>query len=63
MSLADGGQVFTTEQDVAASGDLPFGSVPHGEFRLKNISAPVLIVEVLWRSDQQPHAPEADLGA
>lgn len=39
------------------AGTLPFGSVSHGEFRLKNISAPVGIVEVLWRADQQARPP------
>lgn len=57
MSLADGGQVFTTIDDAAPAGTLPFGSVSHGEFRLKNISAPVGIVEVLWRADQQARPP------
>lgn len=57
MSLADGGQVFTTRDDAARSGDLPFGSVEHGEFRLKNIAAPVRIVEVLWAEGQVPHTP------
>jgi class 3 adenylate cyclase len=61
MSLADGGQVFTTSADLARGGGLPFGSVSHGEFRLKNISVPVGIVEVLWRSDQQARAPHAEL--
>ncbi|MDO8915166.1 MAG: adenylate/guanylate cyclase domain-containing protein [Coriobacteriia bacterium] len=57
MSLADGGQVFATEDDAASAGTLPFGTVSHGEFRLKNITAPVGIVEVLWSSDQQGRAP------
>jgi class 3 adenylate cyclase len=63
MSLADGGQVFTTSADLARGGALPFGSVSHGEFRLKNISAPVGIVEVLWKSDQRARAPHAELDA
>jgi adenylate cyclase len=57
MSLADGGQVFATGDDAASAGTLPFGSVSHGEFRLKNITMPVDIVEVLWSSDQQGRAP------
>jgi class 3 adenylate cyclase len=57
MSLADGGQVFVTGVDAAAAGTLPFGSVSHGEFRLKNITEPVDIVEVLWSADQQGRAP------
>jgi class 3 adenylate cyclase len=60
MSLADGGQVFTTQTDAAQAGALPFGSVEHGDFRLKNISVPVRIVEVLWRSDQQAHPPHVE---
>jgi class 3 adenylate cyclase len=57
MSLADGGQVFATGDDAGSAGTLPFGSVSHGEFRLKNITMPVDIVEVLWSSDQQGRAP------
>jgi class 3 adenylate cyclase len=58
MSLADGGQVFSTSDDAASAGTLPFGSVSHGEFRLKNIAEPVGIVEVLWRADQQGRSPQ-----
>jgi class 3 adenylate cyclase len=61
MSLADGGQVFTTDGDVVRAGALPFGSVEHGEFRLKNIAVPVRIIEVLWREDQQAVAPHTDV--
>jgi class 3 adenylate cyclase len=57
MSLADGGQVFTTGEDAASGGTLTYGSVSHGEFRLKNIATPVDIVEVLWSADQQGRAP------
>lgn len=57
MGLADGGQTFTTGEDAASAGTLPFGSVSHGEFRLKNIATPVDVVEVLWRSDQPARAP------
>jgi class 3 adenylate cyclase len=60
MSLADGGQVFTTQGEVERAGTLPFGSVEHGDFRLKNIAQPVRIVEVLWRPDQQAHAPSVE---
>jgi class 3 adenylate cyclase len=59
MSLADGGQVFVTGEDAAGAGTLPFGSVSHGEFRLKNITSPVDIVEVLWSADQQGRAPHS----
>jgi class 3 adenylate cyclase len=60
MSLADGGQVFTTHGDAERAGALPFGSVEHGDFRLKNIAVPVRIVEVLWQADQQAHAPHVE---
>jgi class 3 adenylate cyclase len=62
MSLADGGQVFTTHGDAQLAGALPFGSVQHGEFRLKNIAVPVQIVEILWRVDQQARAPHIESG-
>jgi len=29
----------------------------HGEFQMKNIAAPVEVVEVLWADDQMPQAP------
>jgi class 3 adenylate cyclase len=57
MSLADGGQVFAANEDVDAAGVLPFGTAPHGSFRLKNIAEPVEIVEVLWRPDQEARPP------
>lgn len=57
MSLADGGQVFTTRQDAEASGTALFGSVSHGEFRLKNIAVPVEVVELLWSAGQEARPP------
>lgn len=57
MSLADGGQIFTTEQDVDTAGEIALATVSHGEFRLKNIAQPVEIVEVLWREDQEARPP------
>jgi class 3 adenylate cyclase len=62
MGLADGGQVFTTGTDAGAAGALPFGTVDHGDFRLKNIARPVDIVEVLWSDGQHAHAPEQEHG-
>lgn len=58
MGLADGGQVFTTAPVVADAGQLPYGSVDHGSFKLKNISEPVELIEVLWRDGQQASAPQ-----
>ena len=58
MSLADGGQVFTTKEDVGAAGAMPYGAVSHGSFRLKNITEAVEIVEVLWRQDQEARPPQ-----
>jgi class 3 adenylate cyclase len=60
MSLADGGQVFTTRAAADSAGTLPYGSTSHGEFRLKNISEPVEVVEVLWRDGQQGAAPHVE---
>jgi class 3 adenylate cyclase len=57
MSLADGGQVFTTKDDLADTAKADYGAVSHGQFRLKNISQPVEIVEVLWRDDQEARPP------
>ncbi|HEX9092464.1 MAG TPA: adenylate/guanylate cyclase domain-containing protein, partial [Coriobacteriia bacterium] len=62
MSLADGGQVFATREDTEAAGPAPFGSVSHGEFRLKNIAAPVEVIEVLWSEDQQARPPHETTG-
>jgi len=59
MSLADGGQVFTTGSDAQTADALPFGSVTHGSFHLKNIAHPVPITEVLWRADQPARPPHA----
>lgn len=57
MSLADGEQVFTSRGVFERGGQLPYGGVDHGEFRLKNISAPVDVVEVLWAEGQLARAP------
>jgi class 3 adenylate cyclase len=57
MSLADGEQVFTSLEVFERGGQLPYGGVDHGEFRLKNISAPVDVVEVLWTEGQLARAP------
>ncbi len=57
MSLADGGQVFTTKREMDAVGGVSYSSVTHGVFRLKNIAEPVEIIEVLWQQDQEPRPP------
>lgn len=57
MSLADGGQVFTTRSDMDAASTLPHATASHGEFRLKNIAEPVHIVEVMWGEHQEARAP------
>lgn len=57
MSLADGGQVFTTANDLEQAAGMAQRTVAHGDFRLKNIAQPVSIVEVLWRDDQEARAP------
>jgi class 3 adenylate cyclase len=57
MSLADGEQVFTSREVFERGGPLPYGGMDHGEFRLKNISAPVDVVEVLWTEGQLARAP------
>ncbi len=57
MSLADGEQVFTSREVFERGGQLPYGGVDHGVFRLKNIAAPVDVVEVLWAEGQLARAP------
>ncbi len=57
MGLADGGQVFTTADIASSAGDLPSGTVSHGRFRLKNISEPADLVEILWRPGQEALRP------
>jgi len=56
MNLADGGQAFATQAVVAEAGGA-FAVHSHGEFQMKNIAAPVEVVEVLWADDQMPQAP------
>ncbi len=58
MSLADGGQVFTTQKDLSEAGDLQVPVVSHGCFQLKNIAESVEIVEVLWGADQKARPPQ-----
>ncbi len=57
MSLADGEQVFASLDVFERAGDLPYGGVDHGEFRLKNISTAVDVVELLWTEGQLARAP------
>jgi class 3 adenylate cyclase len=57
MSLADGGQVFTSRTVLERAGGPSFGAVSHGTFRLKNIAEPIEIVEILWSADQTARAP------
>jgi class 3 adenylate cyclase len=57
MSLADGGQVFTSRTVIARAGEPPYGSVSHGPFTLKNIAKPVEIMEVLWGEGQEARPP------
>ncbi len=57
MNLADGGQAFTTE-DVARRAGKGFVVHSHGTFQLKNIAAPVEVIEVLWHDDQTAQEPQ-----
>lgn len=57
MSLADGEQIFTSLGVFERGGPLPYGGVDHGTFRLKNLSTPVNVVEVLWAEGQLARAP------
>lgn len=58
MSLADGGQVFTSRTVLERADAGSLQTVSHGTFRLKNIAAPVEVVEVLWSADQTARAPQ-----
>lgn len=60
MSLADGGQVFTSRTVLEHSGSPSFGAVSHGTFRLKNIAEPIEVVEILWSADQAARAPRPE---
>jgi len=60
MSLADGGQVFTSRTVLESAGSPPFGAVSHGTFRLKNISEPIEVVEILWSAHQTARAPHPE---
>ncbi len=56
MNLADGGQAFVSATVAAnAQGVAPTHS--HGSFELKNIAAPVEVLEILWADDQEPVDP------
>ena len=57
MNLADGGQAFTTA-DVARRAGKGFVVHSHGTFELKNIAAPVEVIEVLWHDDQNRSEPQ-----
>lgn len=58
MSLADGGQVFTSRTVLERAGSDTHAAVSHGTFRLKNIAEPVEVVEILWATDQTARAPK-----
>ena len=60
MSLADGGQVFTSRTVLERAGSPSFGAVSHGTFRLKNIVEPIEVVEILWSADQTARAPHPE---
>jgi class 3 adenylate cyclase len=60
MNLADGGQAYVTSDVVSLAKSKP-PTYSHGPFELKNIAAPVDVIELLWRDDQVPRGPEGSI--
>ena len=58
MSLADGGQILISSSTHQEAGEIDLAKFySHGEYRLKGISEPIGVHEVLWYKDQQPKKP------